>query len=74
MTKQEREQFGRRLRASREDCRFSQSDLGGRLGCMGSHISHFESGRRLPSFEKLRGLADVLGVSADYLLGLRATP
>ena len=28
-----------------------------------------ETGRRAPSFENLRGLADALDVSTDYLLG-----
>jgi len=32
-------------------------------------VSHFETGRRSPSFDNLRRLADALGVTTDYLLG-----
>lgn len=63
------EDFGGRLRAARERKGLSQSDLASRSGLQPSAVSHFETGRRSPSFENLRALADALGVSADYLVG-----
>lgn len=62
-------EFPDRLRAARELRGFSQGDLAERAGFQPSAISHFESGRRAPSFDNLKRLADVLTVSTDYLLG-----
>ena len=45
----------------------SQSELAKRIGWQPSHISHFESGRRLPSVQNLIKLARALGVSTDRL-------
>lgn len=47
----------------------SQSDLARISGLQPSAISHFENGRRSPSFDNLRRLADSLCVTIDYLLG-----
>lgn len=47
----------------------SQSELGEKAGLQPAAISHFENGRRAPSFSNLRKLADALSVSIDYLLG-----
>lgn len=61
--------FPERLRAARDRRGVSQADLAAKSGFEPSAISHFESGRRSPSFENLRRLADALNVSTDYLLG-----
>lgn len=61
--------FGERLRKVREDKGLSQSDLAHKTGFQPSAISHFESGRRSPSFENLKRLADALSVTIDFLLG-----
>lgn len=37
-----------------------------------SAISHFESGRRLPSFKNLLRLSDALVINIDFLLGRTA--
>ncbi|MBT4639539.1 MAG: helix-turn-helix transcriptional regulator [Deltaproteobacteria bacterium] len=47
----------------------SQSDLARISGLQPSAISHFENGRRSPSFENLKKIADALSVSIDYLIG-----
>lgn len=47
----------------------SQAELAKSAGLQPSHVSHFETGRRSPSAENLRALADALGVTTDYLLG-----
>ena len=61
--------FAGRLRAARELKGLSQAELAAKARLQPSAVSHFETGRRAPSFENLRGLADALDVSTDYLLG-----
>jgi transcriptional regulator with XRE-family HTH domain len=63
------EKFPELLRRAREDKRLSQTDLAERTGLQPSAVSHFETGKRAPSFENLKRLADALAVSVDYLLG-----
>lgn len=61
--------FAERLRAARELRKMSQSDLAERTGLMPSAVSHFETGRRSPSFANLKALSDALKVTTDYLIG-----
>ena len=61
--------FPERLRAARESKGLSQTDLAKRAGFQPSAICHFENGRRTPSLDSLRKLADALSVSLDYLAG-----
>src|SRR5271167_559996 len=68
------EQFGDRLRKAREDKGLSQSEFAHKTGFQPSAISHFESGRRSPSFENLKRLADALSVTIDFLLGRETEP
>ncbi|MDE2111107.1 MAG: helix-turn-helix transcriptional regulator [Alphaproteobacteria bacterium] len=61
--------FPDRLKQAREKRGMRQEQLAERASLQGSAISHFETGKRKPSFDNLRRLADALGVSTDYLLG-----
>ena len=61
--------FGVRLRETREKRGLSQSELAEKSGFHPSAISHFETGRRSPSFDNLRRLADTLNITIDSLLG-----
>ena len=61
--------FAERLRRARDARGLSQSDVAKRSGLEPSAVSHFETGRRSPSFDNLKRLADALRVSTDYLLG-----
>lgn len=61
--------FPERLRAAREQRGLSQADLAQQAEFEPSAISHFESGRRAPSFDNLKRLAAALNVATDYLLG-----
>ena len=56
--------------ASRRRAGVSQGELAKRTGMYASDISKMERGRMLPTAPRLRRLAEALGVSADYLLGL----
>lgn len=60
--------FKEALRKTREDKGLSQAQLAEKTGLQPSAISHFEAGRRAPSFDNLRVLADALQVSTDHLL------
>ena len=66
--------FTERLRKARENRGLTQSDLAQRAGLEPSAVSHFEAGRRQPSFHNLRKLADALSVSTDYLIGRDLDP
>jgi transcriptional regulator with XRE-family HTH domain len=62
--------FTIRLRNARENIRrWSQSQLAERAKMPPSSIAHFETGKRKPSFDTLRRLANALDVTTDYLLG-----
>jgi len=63
------EKFPARLRAARALRGLSQSELAERADLQPSAVSHFETGRRSPSFDNLKALAEALQVSTDYLLG-----
>lgn len=60
-----------RIRLVRQARGLTQAETGSRSGLGQTAISHFESGRRLPSAANLARLARCLNTSADYLLGLR---
>ena len=61
--------FAERLRTARDHRKLSQSDLAAKTGLLPSAISHFETGRRSPSFANLKALSDALRVTTDYLIG-----
>jgi Zn-dependent peptidase ImmA (M78 family)/transcriptional regulator with XRE-family HTH domain len=64
------QQIGERMRSARERLGLSQEELARRLGYSSpATISHFETGQRKISVLDLRQLADILGVSLDYLYG-----
>lgn len=66
--------FPDRLRAARQLRGLSQSELAEKAGLQPSAVSHFETGRRAPSFDNLKTLSDALQVTTDYLLGRAAQP
>lgn len=61
---------GEKIRALRKAQKLTQEELGGRVGVSHSFIGHVERGTREISVAVLRRICVVLGVSADYLLGL----
>lgn len=64
-----RQTVSSRLRQSRQRLGLKQIQLADRLGMKCSAISHFESGRRMPSLPNLIILTRALGVSCDFILG-----
>jgi len=62
------EGFAERLRLVRTSRGLSQAKMAQKANVHYTHISKYECGRSRPSLDTLQRLADVLGVSADYLL------
>lgn len=58
-----------RFRTAREIAGFTQKQVALELKVSAPTVSEWESGRKNPSKENLEGLADLFGVSVDYLLG-----
>lgn len=61
--------FAKRLQQIRTDAGLSQTRLAREVATSQSAISQMESGERQPSFDMIRRLAKVLGVSPAHLLG-----
>lgn len=65
---------GERLRAAREKSGLSQRELAKMLGLGINQINRYENGVNDPTSEVLVALAQTLGVTSDYLLGLSDIP
>ena len=63
--------FGLRLRELREKKRLSQQQLADWLGLTRPSISNYENNTQTPPADTLVRLADIYGVSVDYLLGVK---
>lgn len=66
--------FGERLRKARLMKGMKQVDLAKKMGVTRSVISRYELGINDPPSENIGKLAEILGVSADYLLGRTDNP
>ncbi len=66
--------FPDNLKKIREIKGLSQTELAKRSGLQPSAVSHFETGRRAPSFDNLKRLADTLEVTTDFLIGREIDP
>jgi len=60
--------IGSRIKQARSEAGMTQKGLAEKAKCEQSTVAHWESERNLPSTEKLKSLADILGVSASWLL------
>ncbi len=61
--------IGNRLRKRRKELKLTQEQLGELIGVGKSAICCYEKETRNPNLENIIELMQVLGVSADYLLG-----
>lgn len=61
--------FAERLKDLRTAREMTQQDLADRCGITKAVVSMWESGKRMPSRENLRTLADIFNVQIEYLLG-----
>jgi transcriptional regulator with XRE-family HTH domain len=60
--------LGERLKQLRRERGWSQADLAAKIGADAGQISRYENSHMTPSAEAVAKLAEVLDVSADYLL------
>lgn len=63
--------FSQRLRDRRKRKELTQTELGKLVFSCSSSVSAWEQGITLPKLDTINRLCDVLGVSADWLLGRR---
>ena len=61
--------IGKRIKDLRVEKGMSQQDLGDLVGVTKVSICGYENGTRTPSLETFDLLADIFGVTTDYLLG-----
>ena len=61
--------FSQRLKKLRTDKHLTQAQVAKRVGVTASMVSSYETDIRLPSYDVMMLLADLFGVSVDYLLG-----
>lgn len=63
------ESFPQRLRKLREERGMLQRELADKLNVSRVAVTQYEQGKRFPEWDTLRKIADIFGVSIDYLLG-----
>lgn len=61
--------IGEKIKEYRTSLKMTQADFAYRLGITGASVSAYENGTRLPSYEILVKISNILGVSIDDLLG-----
>lgn len=61
-------ELGRRILRLREQAKLTQTDVAELLGVTDGAVSNWEHGIRMPGVKNLLTLAELLGVSTDYLL------
>lgn len=62
--------FSKRLRECREAKNLTQQELGEKVGVKKATISSWEVGRSIPDYGTVDELANALGTTSSYLLGL----
>lgn len=61
--------FSQRLKKVRMDRHLTQAQVARKIGVTASMVSSYETDIRLPSYDVMIRIADLFGVSVDYLLG-----
>ncbi len=59
-----------RIRQLREEQGMRQYELAAKMGVRQSSVHKWENGKGYPTFENLLALANLFGVSMDYIMGL----
>ena len=61
------------LRKLRRDAEMSQQELANRIDVAKSSVANWEQGTRIPSYKAIGDIAQVFGVSVDYLYDREAS-
>ena len=61
--------IGKIIKELRKENNMSQEELAEKLGVSRSAVGLYEQGKRKVNYERVNELADIFGVSSDYLLG-----
>ena len=69
-----KEIFGERLAEIRKKNHETQAGLASLLGCVKSHVSEMEHGKKTTTAEKIALICEHSHVASDYLLGLSDDP
>lgn len=69
-----RQSIGERIAWARERAGLNKNRFARELGTSWQHVDHWEKGRTEPSLASMRRIAELLGVSVDFLLGVRDEP
>jgi len=67
------ESFGQRLKKVRMENKLTQVELAKKVGAYQSKYRNWESDINEPDLDTINKLADILGVSSDWLLGRSGT-
>ncbi len=60
--------FGEKIKQTRKEKGLSQEEFGKKTGIHPKNVGKYEANKSIPSTEKLKRIAEVLEVSADYLI------
>lgn len=74
MNPEEKKLIGIRIKTCRNDVKLSQEALAEKLNMKRTNIANYEAGRVVPPGNVLLELADIFGVTTDYLLGRSDDP
>lgn len=68
-----RQDIGKRLRLIRERIGITQAELGEKLGIQFQHVSKYERGETVPTWENLTKLIELYDVNINWLLAGKGT-
>ncbi|WP_052807139.1 helix-turn-helix domain-containing protein [Risungbinella massiliensis] len=68
--KKEKTIFSQRLRAARQRKKLTQKQLANHVGVVATTVVRWEQGKYEPDTDTITKIADLLGVTADYLIGM----
>lgn len=61
--------FPERFKKLREEKKWTQEEVAKMLGTSRSTVGDYEIGRKMPKYDRLKQIADLFGVSVDFLIG-----
>lgn len=65
--------IGQRLKEARQKLGITQIELARQIGVEPAEVSQYETDKRTPRWDKFNKILDILGVTADYMLGREIT-